>query len=242
MKSASFRNEEGIFVLEGLRLCMDAVLNRAQITTAFYTQKFADKFPDDAEKVIRTASENFCVSDTVFQKLSDTMSPQGIICLCKIPKSSLKPQKGKKYIILENISDPSNTGAIARTAEALGLDGMFVSGGCDIYSPKALRASMGALVRFPSASCSNISNLIADFKSQSIPCFAAVVSNPDCTVSQVEYTNGAAVIIGNEANGVTDSTKALCDKCITIPMKGRAESLNAAAAAAILIYEMTSFD
>ena len=148
-----------------------------------------------------------------------------------IPTAFFTPEFAKKF--------PDDTGAIARTAEALGLDGMFVCGGCDIYSPKALRASMGALVRFPAEVRTDMVSLVEECQKTGIPCYAAVASSADCAHTKVSYANGAAVIIGNEANGVTESVKALCDQKITIPMKGRAESLNAAAAAAILIFEMT---
>ena len=237
--SAGYRNKTGMFFLEGQRLCMDAALGGADIPTAFFTPEFAKKFPDDTGAIIKAACQTFEVTEQVFTKLSDTNSPQGVICLCSFPKFCLNPKRGGKYVILENVADPANTGAIARTAEALGLDGMFVCGGCDIYSPKALRASMGALVRFPARVRTDAVSLLDECRKAGIPCYAAVASSADCAHTKVSYANGAAVIIGNEANGVTESVKALCDQKITIPMKGRAESLNAVAAAAILIFEMT---
>ena len=149
-----------------------------------------------------------------------------------------KIDKGK-YIILENTQDPANLGAIARTAEALGLSGLIVStNGCDPFSPKAQRAAMGALVRFPLYLSQDISADIKSLQKKEFSVFASVVSDADCNISDVSYDGSCAVIIGNEANGVTEQLKSVADKKITIPMGGRAESLNAAAAAAIIIWEM----
>lgn len=135
---------------------------------------------------------------------------------------------------LENIADPSNLGAIARTAEAIGVDGIVVSAdGCDPYSPKALRSSMGTVLRMDIIVTDNFVN---DLKCSGLKLFGCVVSGGK-DIRCVTFPKGSAVIIGNEANGLTDEIRQISEN-ITIPMSGSAESLNAAAAAAIAMWEL----
>ena len=143
-----------------------------------------------------------------------------------------------KYILLENVQDPANLGAVSRTAEALGLTGIIVSGGCDIYSPKALRASMGALLRLSVLETGDITGTIENAKKNGMKTYASVPDSRAVSVTDTDFSGGAIVVVGNEANGVTEETLASCQGTVTIPMAGRAESLNAGAAASILMWEM----
>lgn len=237
VSSASFRREDNSFVLEGQRLVFDAVKNGYLIDTLVVSESYL-KSAIDLDIV---ANQKVLLPDSLFKSLCDTVNPQGILCVAKMPDTVCdieKIEKGK-YIILENTQDPANLGAIARTAEALGLSGLIVStNGCDPFSPKAQRAAMGALVRFPLYLSQDISADIKSLQKKGFSVFASVVSDADCNISDVSYDGSCAVIIGNEANGVTEQLKSVADKKITIPMGGRAESLNAAAAAAIIIWEM----
>ena len=237
VSSASFRREDNSFVLEGQRLVFDAVKNGYLIDTLVVSKSYL-KSAIDLDIV---ANQKVLLPDSLFKSLCDTVNPQGILCVAKMPDTVCdieKIEKGK-YIILENTQDPANLGAIARTAEALGLSGLIVStNGCDPFSPKAQRAAMGALVRFPLYLSQDISADIKSLQKKEFSVFASVVSDADCNISDVSYDGSCAVIIGNEANGVTEQLKSVADKKITIPMGGRAESLNAAAAAAIIIWEM----
>ena len=143
--------------------------------------------------------------------------------------------KKGRYIGLENLSDPSNLGAIGRTAEALGVSGILVSGNsCDPYSPKALRASMGTLIRMPIFVCDNLIETISE---NGLNAYACVVDGDAAPISEINFKDGDVLLIGNEANGLTDEIKKNA-KPITIPMRGNAESLNAAAAASIAMWEM----
>ena len=232
------RKNENLFVTEGLRLCRDAAQSGGAIHTAFMTPSFAEQNSADAALLQSVAAQVLVVSDGVLQHLTDTQTPQGVLCLCKKPAFSALPQTAGRFVVLENVSDPANVGAIARTAEALGVDGLFLSGGCDAYHPKALRASMGALLRLPVYEAP-IDQILSHLKGLQVTIYAAVVYDADDTVSNTCFPAACAVVIGNEANGITPDTAAACDTKITIPMAGRAESLNAAAAACILLWEMT---
>ena len=129
-------------------------------------------------------------------------------------------------------------GAISRTAEAFGIDGLVIFGGCDIYNPKALRASMGALVRLPVKVCENLETEINLCKELGIGTFATVPDRDAKDITKTDFSKGALCVIGNEGNGVSQEIIDLCDERITIKMSGRAESLNAAAAASITMWEL----
>lgn len=234
-KSSKKRREAGVFVLEGLRLCLDAIENEFIPYKVFYSSSAIEKFPDIADK-FELAHEIFEVADSVFAKVSDTVNPQGILCTFKLPDINKNViSKDGKYIALENIQDPSNLGAISRTAEAFGIDGLILQQGCDPFSSKSVRASMGALLRIPIIETDNMFNL---FEKYGLCSYASVVKNCDKSISDIGFTNGSVVIIGNEANGVSEDTLLRCSDVFTIPMNGKAESLNAAVAASIIIWEM----
>ena len=149
--SSSKRKEEKVFFLEGLRLCRDAALTGIKIKTAFFTDKAFEKNNDDALFISEKAESSFLISNAVADKMSLTENSQGFYCLCEyswVLSEKDIDEKGK-YIALENVRDPSNLGAICRTAEALGISGVILSGCCDRYSPKSQRAAMGSLLRLP---------------------------------------------------------------------------------------------
>ncbi len=233
--SARYRKETGLFAVEGLRVCADCVDNGIEIETLVITDDFYKKQKDTLEKYISKAGETLIVKSYIFEKIADTKTPQGILAVGKTPKNtalSIKPDG--RYIALENIADPSNLGAISRTAEAIGIDGIIVSAtGCDPYSPKVLRASMGTVLRMEIIVADD---LVGTLKSSGLKLFGCVVSGGK-DIRKAKFCDGSIVIIGNEANGLTADIKQISEN-ITIPMSGSAESLNAAAAAAIALWEL----
>lgn len=233
--SAKARKESGLFVLEGLRICSDAYENSVAFEKLIISQSAEEKYKKEIALFSSNAKELILLSDNLFAKISDTSSPQGIIALGVLPHICADNIKNDgRYIILENIQDPSNLGAVSRTAEALGVDAILIVGGCDPYAPKSLRASMGTLLRMPIISITDIKELAIS----GIKTYACVVDKDAKSITEVDFKNGSAVIIGNEANGITEETKALADEKITIRMSGKAESLNAAVAASIAMWEM----
>ncbi len=236
-KSSSKRRELGLFVLEGLRICSDAVKNNYDIEMLIISETANEKYSENIEEISYKSKKNFVLPDALFKKISDTVNPQGVLCICKI--SSYSPEEINpegKYIALENLQDPSNLGAISRTAEALGIDGIIIQGGCDPYSPKSLRASMGALVRIPVFQTDNLFDI---FETCGLRSFASVVHTKAESLGQVKFDKGCVVLIGNEANGLTDNAIQMSDVLLTIPMRGNAESLNAAVAASLIMWEMS---
>lgn len=239
ISSSHKRREQSLFVLEGLRLCCDALANGLEFAMLIYTDNAYEKFGSEIDELAKV-SENVIVTDeSVFGYVSDTVSPQGVLCVAKFDDSiRCRMNKNGKYIVLHNVANPDNLGAVARSAEAFGLDGMFVVGGCDVYNPKALRASMGALVRFPVSSISE-DEFFSLCDEAGIMTFATTPNKSAKKLYECSFLSGCAVLIGNEANGLPQSVIERCTNSVTIPMNGRAESLNAAAAAAVMIYEMT---
>lgn len=238
LTSSKDRKNSGLFVVEGVRLCCDALLSGCEIETVFCTENCTEKYRDEITTLKNGCKNFYGVSADVLKNISDTVTPQGVVCTVKMKQNSFEYEKGKKYIALDTIQNPDNLGAISRTAEALGLDGMVIFGGCDIYNPKALRASMGALFRLPVCICKDLENEVEKCKNLGIDVYATVPDRDAKSVTTVDFKNGAMCIIGNEGNGVSKEIIEKCSDRITIKMDGRAESLNANAAASIIMWEM----
>ena len=235
--SAKARKENSIFVLEGLRICKDALDNGIRFDKLIVSKTAFEKYNDDILKLADNSKECIKITDSLVGKISDTKTPQGIFAIVSIPDNSLSNiQKNGRYIALENVSDPSNLGAVSRTAEALGVSGIILSSnGVDPYSPKALRASMGTLLRMPLL-------ILEDFPNQinklGLKVYSSVVESNAKSITDLTFADSSVIVIGNEANGISEATKSVSDELFTIRMKGSAESLNASVAAAISIWEM----
>lgn len=235
--SSKHRKKEGLFFLEGLRLCRDAALTGMEIESAYFTKKATQKNSEEVSFICEKAKAYFEISDSVEAKLSQTETSQGFFCLCRMKKQNSEINLSGKYIALENIQDPSNLGAIARTAEALGIDGAILSGCCDRYSPKSQRAAMGSLLRLSITECDNLTEMLEKLKAEGMKLYATTPDENAKKITECDMTGGVVAVIGNEGAGVSDRVFSLCEK-VTIPMLGRAESLNASMAAAITMWEM----
>ncbi len=239
-KSARFRREEGRFIAEGMRICLDAVKSGAELDTLFLSEDALKKYPEQCDVLISAADKTLAVSASLFAVLSDTQTPQGALCVIKTLDKSSHFDTIKisgKFLALENIQDPNNLGTVLRSAEALGVSGVILSDDCcDVYNPKVVRGSMGAVFRMPFLTVESIPAFLAS--NPGLHSYAAVVDPAAKPVTQVSFTEPCAAVIGNEGNGLRAETVAACTEAVTIPMRGKAESLNASAAATILIWEM----
>ena len=236
VSSAKKRREEGMFLLDGLRLCRDAEQNGFEAECFIVGDSAYEKFKNEAESLAKNAKRAVIVPDSLISKISDTVSPQGFLSICKFKANDFKINSNGLYIALENVQDPSNLGAISRSAEAFAFDGIILSSnGCDPYSPKSLRASMGALLRIPVMVVSRFADFLKDTE---LDTYAAVVKNGE-NVREQPFKKGSVMVVGNEANGLTEECVSACKKSVTIPMKGKAESLNVATASSILMWEMS---
>jgi TrmH family RNA methyltransferase len=240
--NAAFRRKTNRFAVEGARLCADASSSGINILALFYTQEAQKKYVAYLEPVKKAAQKEYTISASAAQYISGTKTPQGIFCICAMPEEKLSapPQPGKKHLlVLENMQDPANMGAVFRTAEALGIEEVFLGGTCcDVFSPKVLRASMGAVFRLPLCHCAEAPEIIKKLNGFGVATLAAVPDSTAVPVTKINFASSCAAVIGNEGNGLTEEAIKACSVRTTIPMLGRAESLNAAASAAILMWEM----
>ena len=179
------------------------------------------------------------VKDDVFARMCDTQTPQGVLTLLRTPRyeaEDIRRERGL-YVVLENLQDPGNLGTVLRTSEAAGVDGVILTKGCvDITSPKVIRSTMGSIYRMPFVLVEDVAEAAALLRGWGVSLYAAHLKGK-ASYEEEDYLQGTAFLIGNEGNGLTDEAAGEADHLIRIPMAGRAESLNAAVAAAVLAYE-----
>lgn len=235
------RTREGLFVLEGQRLVSDAVQNGAVLTHIFWTEEGYARWNEENASVDFSVTRCALLSDALGTALSQTEHSQGVYAICRMPEQpslSSLIHSGGNYAVLHQLQDPGNAGMILRTADALGLDGVIYSASCDIYSPKVVRATMGSLFRVPICCTADIIPVLEMCRSAKVETCAAVVGGEAEPVGLCAFQRGTAVVIGNEGNGLPESVSTICDRRVTIPMHGTIESLNAAMAAGIILWEV----
>ena len=233
------RREQNAYVVEGIKLFSEAPVT--QIRQVFLTESCYGKL-EDKEKLTQVEYE--LVSDAVYKKMSDTQSPQGVLCVMEkqahILANLLKSLKGQAVhiLVLEGIQDPGNLGTMLRTGEGAGIDFVLADEKTvDVYNPKVIRSTMGSIFRVPVVYTANLSEAIALLKQEDILLYAAHLHGKN-DFWRESYVKRTALMIGNEGNGLSDEISALADILVKIPMQGKVESLNAAVAASILLYEM----
>lgn len=236
--STEKRRAASAFIAEGARLVQDAALSGTKIFRLFYTETSYAKYSSYLDAAIKAAGEVYIIEEHIGELLSATKNTQGIFAVCGMKNSSEIEIKGKT-LVLENIQDPSNMGGIFRTAEALGIGTLVLCGDCcDVYSPKVLRGSMGAIFRMNFINTDSVNSLVDLLGKNNYTLFGAVPYSDAEKITHIACDAKTAVAVGNEGNGLTAELKSACNRLVTIPMQGRAESLNAATAAAILMWEM----
>lgn len=234
-KKAKARRQQQIYVVEGIRMFREAPADR--IEQVYVSESF---LADPEHKKVLKGKAYEVLSDSVFSYVSDTKTPQGILCLMKMPDYTLDMllrEKNGMWLVLENLQDPGNLGTMFRTGEGAGIAGVIMDGSTvDIYNPKTIRSTMGSIYRIPFYITEDLPDTIRRMKKRGVRTYAAHLEGSVC-YDKPDYVPDTAFMIGNEGNGLTDETAALADTCIRIPMEGQLESLNAAMAAGILMYE-----
>lgn len=243
IKSSKDRKKQGRYVVEGIKMVREAV-NEGVALKVFASKEWWQHNSESAPEIIHDIEkcQYEILENSTFKELTDTVSPQGIIAVVKIRDRSIEDvieyvkKDGKcRILILENLQDPGNLGTIVRTAEAAGYKGILMNKGTvDIYNPKVVRSTMGAIFRVPFAYNDSIDNIINACKQADITVYGAALEGKD--IRDEEFDKSLAFIIGNESCGMTETGKSMCDKLVRIPMSGNVESLNASVAAAILMY------
>lgn len=227
----SQRREEGVFCGEGPKLLGEALKWNTALETVICGESTQIPPVPGSVRVVE-------VPDELLASIADTETPQGVVFICKGNDLSI-PEKltGRRYLILDGVQDPGNVGTIWRTADAFSADGLILCGHCaDPWSPKTVRATMGAIFRLP-VYIATLEETAEKLRAAGIPLYTTALREDTVDVREIDLTC-AAVIIGSEGRGVSQLALDLCDKTVKIPMVQRCESLNAAVAASVMLWEM----
>lgn len=235
-RSAKDRREAGVFIVEGIKMYREAP--DEWIKEVYLTEKVLDEVGEPKHPY-------FVVEESVFEKISDTQTPQGVLTVLRRPEYSVKDiiSIGDKncgaplILILENLQDPGNLGTILRVGEAAGVTGIIMSKGTvDIFNPKVVRSTMGSIYRMHFTYTDDVIKTVAEIKNAGIITYAAHLQGSEI-YTEYNYSIPTAFMIGNEGNGLTEEITAMADRRLLIPMEGSVESLNAGIATAVLVYE-----
>lgn len=248
MTSKKARNEYGEFVIEGARNCLDAALEslcgRLELTAIYYTETALEKYsfvmPTSRLEELDD-SIKFEISPELADKISQSESGQGVFAVAKkLDKTLCKDTidvKGK-YVVLDGLQDPGNVGTVIRTCDAVGASGVVLTGDCcDIYNPKVVRSAMGSMARVDMFIENDFYKVADIFQETGIANIASVIENGQ-DIRKAGFDRPCALYIGNEGSGMPKEHIDYCGEAVTISMQGRINSLNAAAAAAIMLWEM----
>lgn len=230
VSSRAYRRETGEYIGDGVKLLEEAVRWGAPLTAVVFTEGTALPALPEGMRVVEVPGD-------VMRSISPMEAPQGALFVARIPQETLPEQlNGKRYIALEGVQDPGNVGTILRTADAYEADGVILLSGCaDLYNPKTVRSAMGALFRIPAWNCT-LTQLRSAAEQAQLPMLGAALREDTVDARQADLRN-AVMMIGSEGKGLSSEALAACDRTIRIPMGARCESLNAAIAAATLLWE-----
>ncbi len=240
LKEKKHRENEKAFIFEGIKLTKEAISSGIEITHIFVTDSFEKKHPEFTNEI-----KYIKVSQGVCEKLSENLSPEGIICRAKYPthlhKIYTPEQKNgldTPLLIMSSLQDPGNLGTIIRTSASFGKKKIVLSSDCaDIYNQKTVRASMGALFRTEIFISQNLAETIKDIKSNGLKVYATALDCNAISLRDADITN-ACFVLGNEGHGLSNEVIDACTSSLIIPMEQDAESLNVSSAASVLLWEM----
>lgn len=237
------RSDRNMFVLEGARITFDAVNEGVELVYGFVTEEAGDKYPEAVDGLTAVLGARlYAIPEALADKLSDTKGSQGIfVCAKALDKNHIadKIKDGGKFLVLNNLQDPGNVGTIIRVSDAVGIAGVYLCGCCDIYNPKTVRSTMGSMFRVPFECGMSYSEVIKMMRAHGIVTYATVIDKDAQSLRETDFEQSCAVVIGNEGSGLTAEEAGACDKRVTIKMKGNINSLNAASAAGIFLWELT---
>ena len=233
MKKSKARNEQELFVVEGRKMF-------SEVPVEWLNQVYvSESFEKENGQLLQGVSYEV-VSDQVYKSVSDTQTPQGILCLVKKPSyelADLLQGENTHLLILESIQDPGNLGTMLRTGEGAGITGVIMNQTTvDLFNPKTIRSTMGSIYRMPFLVTKDLTGTIMELKKAGVKTYAAHLKGTK-QYDEPDYCGATAFMIGNEGNGLSDATADLADTYIKIPMCGHVESLNAAISASLLMYE-----
>lgn len=242
MRSRKERLSQSLFITEGHKISQDAHRAGCTIQSVLFTQDALEKHGAFIAALAAQGAQEYLIADSVAQKMADAQSTQGLFCVWQLAQAQdtdYFPLDNARIMVLCSLQDPGNVGAIIRSCEAMGLDALMLSADCpDLYSPKLLRAASGGIFRLPVYLSGDIPATVRRLQAQGVQVYAAALSETGIPPQAIPKTGAAAVLIGNEGAGLPEEIIAAAGACITIPMAGGAQSLNAACAATIIAWEL----
>lgn len=246
-KSARHRRKSRLFVAEGIKLVRESAhygkLRRVYISEQLWKQEWDGKPERELAKEFSVSGGTVgveLVSEPVFRQMSETVTPQGILGVVEMPEYSqeeILSDASRLFLLLDDLRDPGNLGTILRTSEGAGMSGVILSRGCvDLFNPKVVRATMGAVFRVPFVYVEDLPRTVETMQEQGIAVYGTMMEGSRI-YDQVDYRQPVGIVIGNEANGISPAVMERLTGRIRIPMAGKLESLNAAVSAAVVMYE-----
>ena len=237
-KTTKARKKQGLFVVEGWKMCR--AMPKEWLQSVYVSEEFLENMSEQTRREYEERGILNRVAEHVFLHMSHTKTPQGILAVGRQPVYTLEEIAGGRdaplIIALEDLQDPGNVGTILRTAEAAGAAGILLSRqSADLFNPKTVRATMGAVYRLPFLYVESLTESVQELKRRGYTVYAAKMDGR--LYDEKDYTKKTVFLIGNEGNGLTAQMQKEADEAVCIPMEGKTESLNASVAAGILMYE-----
>ncbi len=241
LKKSKERKEQKAFVVEGKKMFEELLSRRELLKKVFFSESYVSEYYPEGLKDILSDIPYEIVAEHVFCQMSETVTPQGVLAIAAMPEYSLEQmissKEKKTLLLLEDLRDPGNLGTILRTAEAADVAGVILTKeSVDVYNPKVIRSTMGAVFRVPFVYADDFFGLLEILREQGVRLLAAHLKG-NKTFTEADYSGACGILIGNEANGLSERAAELATEKVLIPMAGKTESLNAAVAAALLMYE-----
>lgn len=237
LREKSERDAQGVFAVEGDHLCGELAGSSFRIISVLMTERAQEKYPQTAALLRQKCGDVTVISGDVAEYISDAKVPQGLFAVAEKPGAP-EINGARRLVLMDGVQDPGNVGTILRTAEALGFDGAMLSADCaDIWSPKTLRASMGSVLRLPCV-IRSLPEQVKALRNEGFSVYGAMLDERAARLGDIEFPEKSAVVIGSEGRGISPAVAAECTRAVYIPITG-AESLNAAAAAAIILWELS---
>jgi len=238
LKDKKYRDQSNEYIIEGIKLVGEAIQEKANIKQIIICED-CEKAENISKELMYEIAKHECtyVTNKIFKLISEVQAPQGILAVVGKNNENKKINYEEEIIVaLDDVQDPGNLGTILRTVDSIGVTQILVSKGtADVYNPKVVRSTMGAIFRIKVIESDDLSKTIKEMKKHKIK-VAATSLQTDKSIYDINYEK-TAIVIGNEANGVSDKVLETVDEKIKIPMAGKTESLNASVATAIVLYE-----
>ncbi len=237
LKEKKYREEYNEFIIEGIKMIEEAISENVKIKSIIICDDCKSQGAIPNELMYEIAKLNcIYVAEKVFNTITDVINPQGIMAIVEKPKLEEINYSESNFLLLDNIQDPGNLGTILRTADSLDMKQIIVSKGtADAYNLKVVRSTMGAIFRVKIIEVQSLNKIVKEMKKHKIKVYATDLQT-DKSIYDVDYEK-SAIVIGNEANGVSKEVLEEASQRIKIPMLGKTESLNAAVATSIILYE-----